>query len=261
MQTPLRCVVADDEPTIRARVASLAAENGLVVVKEAANGGEALAAVARHRPAILFLDIRMPGISGLDVLARLAQLTDPPATVLVTAWGEHALAAFELAAIDYVLKPLDPSRFAVAVERASAIARDRQSRAALDRLGAILRDGRPDKLTLRDGMRLLQLAPADIDRFEAMDDYVEVHSHHGRHLVACRMTHFEALLPSPPFLRVHRSHIVNLDRVISADLSTGRPSRMALSDQTQIPVARSRVAAVRKALIGLSSGEIGTVRV
>jgi two-component system, LytTR family, response regulator len=249
MDAPLSCVVADDEPTIRARVARFATANGLVVAEEVANGHGALAAVARHRPEILFLDIRMPGMSGLDVLAQLGRLPDPPATVLVTAWGEHALAAFELAAIDYVLKPLDPARFAIAVERASAIARDRQSRGALERLGAILRHGRPDRRTLRDGARFLQLAPSDIDRFVAMDDYVEVHSRHGRHLVNCRMAHLEDLLPSPPFLRVHRSHIVNLDRVVSADLSTGRPSRIALSDQTSIPVARSRVATVRTCLL------------
>lgn len=244
----LSCVVADDEPRIRERVAELAASNGFVVAAAVADGYSAIEAIARYRPSILFLDIRMPGLSGLEVLARLDKAPDPPATVLVTAYSEHALAAFELAAIDYVLKPLDPERFRVAVTRARAMAHAQQSRAAIERLGEILRDGRPERMTIRDGPRFLRLSPAEVCRFEAMDDYVEVHSDLGRHLVNCRMTHLEHVVPAPPFLRIHRSHLVNLDRVAFADLAAGRSPYLLLGDGTKLPVARARLQEVRDVL-------------
>ncbi len=244
----LTCVVADDEPEIRERVAEMAIANQLIVAAKAADGREAVEAVGLHRPDILFLDIRMPALSGIDALQALASLSAPPATVLVTAFGEHALAAFELAAIDYVLKPLDPARFRIAVERASANVLAQRSRAAIEQLGTVLRDGRPDLMTFREGTRFLQLSPAQVHRFEGMDDYVEAYSDLGRHLLACRLTHLEHVLPNPPFLRIHRSHIVNLDRVSFCETAGSRQSFLRLGDGGDVPVARARLQDVREAL-------------
>lgn len=244
----LTCVVADDEPEIRERVAEMAIANQLIVAAKAADGREAVEAVGLHRPDILFLDIRMPTLNGIDALQALASLPAPPATVLVTAFGDHALAAFELAAIDYVLKPLDPDRFHVAVERASANVIAQRSHAAIERLGTILRDGRPDLMTFRDRARFLQLSPAQVHRFEGMDDYVEAHSDFGRHLLACRLTHLEQVLPKPPFLRIHRSHIVNMDRVTISETAGSRRSFVRLGEGAELPVARARLQEVREAL-------------
>lgn len=244
----LTCVVADDELEIRERVAEMAIANQLIVAAKAADGREAVEAVGLHRPDILFLDIRMPTLNGIDALQALARLPAPPATVLVTAFGDNALAAFELAAIDYVLKPLNPARFRVAVERASANVIAQRSRAAIERLGTVIRDGRPDLMTFRDGTRFLQLSPAQVHRFEGMDDYVEAHSELGRHLLACRLTHLEHVLPKPPFLRIHRSHIVNLDRVTFAETGGGRQSFLRLGGGGEVPVARARLPEVRDTL-------------
>jgi len=248
MESRLSCVVADDEPAIRERIAELAIANQLDVVARVSNGREAVSAVLKHRPAILFLDIRMPALNGIDALRELATMSTPPATILVTAYSDHALAAFELAAIDYVLKPIDTERFRIAVERASANTLAHQSRAAIEQLGTVLRDGRPGLMTFRDGTRFLQLSPGQVHRFEGMDDYVEAHSDLGRHLLACRLTHLEHVVPKPPFVRVHRSHIVNLDRVTSADLGGGRPNLLSVSADAKIPVARARLPEVREAL-------------
>lgn len=244
----LTCVVADDEPEIRERVADMAIANQLIVAAKASDGREAVETVVAHRPDILFLDIRMPKLNGLDALREMLTMTTPPATVLVTAFGDHALAAFELAAIDYVLKPLDPARFRVAVERASANAIAQRSRAAIERLGTVLRDGRPDLMTFRDGTRFLQLSPTQVHRFEGMDDYVEAHSDLGRHLLTCRLTHLEHVLPKPPFLRIHRSHIVNLDHVAFFETGDGRQSLMRLGGGGEVPIARARLPEVRDAL-------------
>ena len=242
---PVRtCVVADDEPSIASRIARLATAEGLRVLATCANGAEALDAIARLAPDIAFLDIRMPGLSGLDVLARLEAMSDPPVCVLVTAYDAHAVAAFALAAVDYVLKPVAQGRFASAVARARATVEGRDAAAQLARLRGVLADGRPDRISLRDGVRLVQLDPKAIVRVEAADDYVMLHAGGRAHLLPVRLNALEELLPAPPFLRCHRSHLINLDHVAAADpTSDGRlVLRVAGS---AVPVSRGHVRALR----------------
>ena len=245
--TPRTCVVADDEPPIATRIARLAEAEGLRVLATCADGAEALDAIARLAPDIAFLDIRMPGLSGLDVLARLEAMPDPPACVLVTAYDAHAVAAFALAAVDYVLKPVSRDRFSAAVGRARTTVEGRDAAAQLARLRGVFGGGRPDRITLRDGARLVQLDPGAVARVEAADDYVTLHAGGRAHLLPVRLGALEPLLPSPPFLRCHRSHLVNLDHVTSAD-PTGDGRLMLRIKGSPVPVSRSHVRAVRSHL-------------
>jgi DNA-binding LytR/AlgR family response regulator len=241
----LTCVVADDESLVRGRIVRLAREAGLDVLGEAADGAAAGAMIGSLRPDIALLDIRMPGPSGLDVLAALAAMTSPPAVVLVTAYGEHALAAFALAAVDYVVKPVERDRFAQAVARARSVVLDREARAALLRAQAALGGKRPDRLFFRQGSAILSCPLAQVRAFRAADDYVEADLPGRRSLLSVRMDALEAALPSPPFLRIHRSHLVNLDAALAVRTERGRPV-LELETGAVLPVARGRLACVRQ---------------
>ena len=256
MNHHLTCVVVDDEPEIRAHVARLAAASGLEVVGEAADGEAALSLVRQLRPAVLFVDIRMPSLSGLGLVDLLRAEAEPPVAVLVTAYEEHALAAFELAAADYVVKPIDRVRFAVAAARAVEWARGRQAAAALQRLESVLSRSRPEVLSFREGADIVSLMPADVVRFEAMDDYVEARTKERAFLLSARLGALAALLPSPPFLHVHRSHLVNVDHVRRMATRGGRIT-LAMHDGAIVPVSRARAVETKQALAGaLSMGNM-----
>lgn len=251
----LTCVVADDEPLAAARIARLAEDEGLCVLAARHDGRTALEAIADLAPDVTFLDIRMPGSSGLDVLDRLGALARPPACVLVTAHDEHAVAAFALAAVDYVLKPVSRERFRAAVERARETVQGRDAAHQLARLRGALTSPRPDRITLRDGARLVRLDPGAVLRVEGADDHATLHAEGRAHLLPVRLAALEQLLPNPPFLRCHRSHIVNLDRVERAEpLGDGR---LALAiGGVSVPVSRSRAALVRARLEHAETGDL-----
>lgn len=239
------CLVVDDEPEIRAHVARLARSQGLSVLAEAENAGAALDFVRRLSPDIMFVDIKMPGLTGLELLAALRAEAAPPVAVLVTAFEEHALAAFELSAVDYVTKPIDRERFAVAVQRAVELAQGRQARAALQRLNSVLSHSRPEVLSFREGTAVVTLRPSEVIRFAAMDDYVEAHGGNRSFLLSARIAALAAVLPCPPFLQVHRSHLVNMDHLFRLKSSAGRMT-MIMRDGSEVPVSRSRVPEVRR---------------
>ena len=243
----ISCVVADDEPLAAARVARLAEGEGLRVRAVCATGAEALAAVAVHAPEVAFLDVRMPGMTGLEVVERLAAMPRPPTCVLVTAHDEHAVAAFALAAVDYVLKPVARERFAAAVARARETLEARDAADQLARLRGALAAPRPDRIALRDGGRVLWVDPGEVARVEGADDHAALHACGRVHLLPVRLAALEQLLPHPPFLRCHRSHIVNLHRVERLEpLGCGR--LVLRVDGAAVPVSRPRAEAVRAAL-------------
>ena len=179
-------------------------------------------------------------------MERLAELDRPPAVVLVTAYDEHAIAAFELAAVDYVLKPVAHDRFAKAAARAKEAVDLRAASNGLDRLREVIRDGRPERLSLRDGARLVSVSPARIVRVQARDDYAEIHADGRSFLVGVRLSALEETLPSPPFIRVHRSHLVNGDHVylVRPDADGGHVA--CLSDGSTVRVSRGRAKEVMK---------------
>jgi len=262
MPSPIRTAIADDEPMARDTLRRLLeADPDVELVAEAANGDEAVALVRAERPDLLLLDVQMPGRDGFGVLAELGE-DDAPRVVFVTAYDRYALRAFEVHAIDYLLKPFDDERFRQALSRAKeALALDRTSgmgarvadllvaRAAeLSGETALEATAKPlERLSIHHEGRLELVDVAAIDWIEAADQYVQVHAGGRGHLMRESMARLEKRLPDR-FVRVHRSAIVALDRVRSFRSSGSGTGELELADGTRVPVSRARASRVRRRL-------------
>jgi len=236
---PLRVVIVDDEELARAVLREcLSAHPGVTVVGECANGFEAVKAVAELAPDVLFLDIQMPKLNGFEVLELLP---DPPAVVFVTAYDAYAIRAFDVHAVDYLMKPISADRLALALTRASARVGQPDRRDHLQELLAESRqrDAPVERILVRDGTRV-HVVPVDkLDYVEAQDDYVCLHAEGRRYLKEQTMADLEALLDQKRFVRIHRSYILNIERIARVELYA-KDSRIAiLQNGTKLPVSRS----------------------
>lgn len=259
--TRLRVLVADDEPLARRMVAALVRQDAEVeAVLECADGDEARAAIARERPDIVFLDIEMPGASGIDVAAAAAGTPgdvngseEGPVVVFVTAFSQYAARAFEVEASDYVLKPFTDARFADALERAKRRVRQRRLGELASQLGTLSTETRPAEreylksLAFKHDDRAVVLTMPEIVWIEAEDYYVRVHSKQGRYLVRASLASLEARLDPREFLRVHRAAIVNVSAVRGVQ-DTGTLT-VLLTDGAAVPVSRSRKPHVESVLL------------
>ncbi|MEZ5318964.1 MAG: LytTR family DNA-binding domain-containing protein [Vicinamibacterales bacterium] len=215
----LRAIIADDEPLARERLRSLLGEDtGVEVVAEARDGQEAVDAIRTHAPDLVFLDVQMPKLDGFEVIAAVGPDRMPP-VVFVTAYDQHALRAFEVQALDYLLKPFDADRFQSALERVRRQVDSRESsdlgRRLLE-LVSTLRPERParaERLVVKSGGRLFFLRADEIDWIEAAGNYVRLHVGTDGHLLRETMTSIESRLDPDLFFRIHRSHIVNIERI------------------------------------------------
>ena len=255
--TVLRVVIVDDEAFARQRLRRLLGEQPEIeIVGEASNGREAVTLITTHNPDVVLLDVQMPRVDGFGVLRAL----DGPAplVIFVTAFDEHAVAAFNVHAFDYILKPVDPSRFAEAIERARAqIARttaaDRHAKlvAFLDASpGGASREtaeiaevpngarGPIDRLLVKDEGRMYFVPVSEIDWIEAYGNYARVHTGPQTHLIRETMATLERVLDVRRFARIHRSRIVNLDRVKQMDLWGSGDYMVRLADGTQLKLSR-----------------------
>ena len=234
----------DDPPRRRSWIS---ADPTLELVAECADGDEASASgVSSRRPPIL--DVRMPGASGLEVVAALPE-DSRPLVVFATAFDDHAVDAFELHAVDYLLKPFDDERFRKALERARARWNEEGPAAGRERLEGVLQDRGEDRIVVpREGS--MTLVPFDeIEWVEAADQYVRLHCVDGRHeLMRASMGQLEKRLGGGTFLRVHRSAIVRVDRVIELTSATSGTGLIRLKGGAEVPVSRTRLALVRRTL-------------
>lgn len=240
--TRRRAVIVEDEPLARRSLRDhLATVSWIDVVGEAADGATALRLLDELRPDILFLDVRLPELSGVEILRRMA---GDPAIVFTTAYEQFAVSAFELGAVDYLVKPFGRERFLRAMDRmATVLERDEERRSTAERARSTLREGTIDRLFVRSGDRIVPVAAAGILRAEAAGDYVEIHTGSGSHLLRITLEELELRLDSSRFLRVHRSHLVNLDHVTSMTGHEDRRLRIRLADGSII--VASRVASAR----------------
>jgi two-component system, LytTR family, response regulator len=255
--TGFRVLVVDDEPLARAMAGAIVkADPDVASVVECGDARLVPDLLAEHRPHILLLDIEMPEISGI----RLAELVDDagPAIVFVTAFSQYATRAFEVSAIDYVLKPYSDERLREAVERAKRRVRERRLGELAHELSSLsgdLRDRAADpapsrtflqRLAFKVGDRSVVLKASEILWIEAEDYYVLIHTSRGRHLVRVSMASLEAELDPKVFVRAHRAAIVNLEAVL--ELSTKEDSCLRLVDGSRVPVSRSRRRQVEAAI-------------
>ncbi len=214
----LRTITVDDEPVALRRLSRLLARAGdVAIVAECRDGPAAVAAVQRHEPDVLFLDVQMPGMNGFEVLQALRG-GRMPVVIFVTAFDEFALRAFDAQALDYVLKPFGEARVEQALERArlcvrgDAVRGEHLARLA-ELLGAAPRRTDAGCLFVKRDDRVLVLQPADIDWIEADGDYVRIHTASESHFTRMKLAEIERRLASAGFARIHRSRLVNLARV------------------------------------------------
>jgi two-component system LytT family response regulator len=243
----MRIVIVDDEPLARAVVREYAAaEPGLEIVADCANGFEAVKAVAELKPDLVLLDVQMPKLDGFEVLELLGR--DQP-VVFITAYDQYALRAFEVHAVDYLLKPFGADRFHDAIERA----RERLRARAPLAVDAIVQEAKPrtgpaERVLIRDGADVHVLAVDAIDYVEAQDDYVAFRSAGKSYLKDQTLAAVEATLDPSRFVRVHRSFILNIERIARVELYA-KDSRIAiLRDGTKLPVSRAGYARLSQLL-------------
>ncbi len=237
---PLGVVIVDDEELARNLVAELlAAHPDVSILATCANGFEAVKAVAEMKPDVLFLDVQMPRLDGFEVLELIERDAEGrPAVVFVTAYDQYALRAFDANAVDYLLKPFDRARFDTALERA-------RSRIGATRSGPpagpppALRPGPLSRVVVKDGVTVTVLPVDTIDFVKAEDDYVLLRASGRNHLKQQTLASLEEALPKERFVRIHRSYLLNLDRLQRVERSeTGAPTAV-LADGTCLPVSRA----------------------
>jgi two-component system, LytTR family, response regulator len=216
----IRVLIVDDEAPARARLRQLLQkEPDLEIIGECMSGRQALECIRRDKPDLVFLDILMPRLTGLDVCARLKRDGTPlPCIIFCTAYDQYALKAFEVHAIDYVLKPCDPQRLQEALHHARSRLRRAQPALAEERLSELLdslRQGvqHEDRLVLKQDGRVIFVRPASIDWLEADGNYVRVHCGTEAYYVRETLASLESQLPAAKFMRVSRSAVVNVDRI------------------------------------------------
>jgi len=210
----LRALVVDDEPIARRRLkALLKAEPGVDVVGEAEDGESALAAIRRLRPDVAFLDVQMPGLDGFDVVELLTD-DECPAVVFVTAYDKYALRAFDVHAADYLLKPFERARLRKAVARAAALRASADTPRRLHALVDAVRAGQPlRRFLVKTTGRVYAVRVDDVESIESAGHYVELRTAAGTHLIRESMSAVERRLDPHRFVRIHRSTIVNVDKI------------------------------------------------
>jgi two-component system LytT family response regulator len=215
----IRAVIADDEPLAQQRILRLlTTEPDIEVAAVCGNGLETLDAIRAHKPDLIFLDVQMPEVDGIGVLREIGPQNFPVA-IFITAYDSYALQAFEANALDYLLKPFDEARFHSAVARARNHIANTKRRELTDRLLALLdevnvpQNNGADRLIIKSGGRVVFIKTAEIDWVEAAANYVRIHSGTETYLMRETMNSFEARLDSSKFIRIHRSSIVNIEKI------------------------------------------------
>ncbi|MBV9156886.1 MAG: response regulator [Acidobacteriaceae bacterium] len=235
----IRAVVVDDEDlAIQILREYLREEEDIEIVAECTNGFDAVKAVTEHKPDLLFLDVQMPKLDGFEVLELIGTEV---AVVFITAYDQYAMKAFDAAAVDYLLKPFDLDRFRVALQRVRQRLRQSEARPpAAELKNAAQPPGQyARRIVVKDGTRVHIIPAGQLDYAEAQDDYVALHSGGKTYLKQQTISALEASLDPVRFVRVHRSFLINLDRVAKIEPYTKDTRLAILADGSQIPISRA----------------------
>ncbi|HXE61368.1 MAG TPA: LytTR family DNA-binding domain-containing protein [Gemmatimonadaceae bacterium] len=250
----IRVLIVDDEPPARTRLRRLlAGEEGVDLVDECETGSDAIASIERDTPDLVFLDVKMPGLDGFHVIEAL-DVARLPAIVFVTGFDEYAVHAFEVHAVDYLLKPVGRERFQTALARARERLALGDSTAPDPRLLALVAElraarSRRERLAVKHEGRVQFVRIGDLDWVEASANYVRLHAHGAVYVLRESMKSMEARLPADSFLRIHRSTIVNFDRVREIQPWFHGEYIALLSDGTKLVVSHAYADRLRE-LIG-----------
>jgi two-component system LytT family response regulator len=242
----VRVLVVDDEPLARLGITTrLGAYADMLTVGECSTGEEALASIPLLAPDLLFVDVEMPGISGIDLLRALPRET-ARCLVFLTAHEEYAVDAFNVEALDYLLKPIDDARFAVCIERARRMISLHRQEANFERLYGLLAptektgfDGFIRRFPVRRGNEFTFVQAANVDWIEGLGDYAGLHVGAKTHLIREALTSLETRLDRKQFVRIHRSTIVQVERIVRVDPSVNRDAVLTLRDGKSLRLSRT----------------------
>lgn len=243
-QNQMRVLIADDEALARRRVREmLRGDPDVDVVGECSNGSETLEAIASLKPDLIFLDIQMPGTSGIDVASSF-QAALNPLVIFVTAHDQYAVRAFEIDAVDYLLKPFDRERFEQTLERAKTAFRTQRDGQANQEILSLLGElrSRPqylDRLMIRNNDRVIIIKTEDIEWIEAQGNYIRIHFGKQSSLMRETLGNLAAQLDPKRFARIHRSQIVNIDHILELQPWSHREYRVVLRNGTQLTLSRT----------------------
>jgi len=244
------CIVDDEELARRGVRSRLATRDDVRVVAECASGREAVDAIAEYGPDLVFLDVQMPGLDGFDVIEEIGP-EQMPVVIFVTAYDEHALRAFDVHALDYLLKPIDEERLHEAIDRAKTQLDQRRSSTLGDRLDALLDAvasgerteaeavGITERFVIKTGGRITFVEADAIDWVEAAGDYVRLHTSEKVHLLRETMGGMEERLDPDRFLRIHRSTIINTERLTELRPYGNSEYIVVLDDGTELKLSRT----------------------
>lgn len=235
----MKAIIIDDENLARELIkAYLKKFDQVEVIAECADGFEGLKAIQQHNPDMIFLDVQMPKITGFEMLELIE---NPPVVIFSTAFDQYAIKAFELNATDYLLKPYSETRFEEAVKKAIAkVGRQEHNHKELENLKETRAEQESlDRIVVKTGNKIQILSLKQIHHFEAQDDYVAIHSDQGKFLKLMRMKSLEIGLPDDDFVRIHRSHIVNVKHIEKLELYEKDSYILYLKNGQQLPVSRS----------------------
>lgn len=242
--TPFRILIVDDEPLGRERIRTLLEpRRNVTIVAEAKDGREAVQLLGDETIDLVFLDIQMPHLNGFEVVRRVGAENMPP-VVFITAHDEYALEAFEVHALDYLLKPFEPSRFYEALDRVLDIIRNHDQAELSERVRNLVAGAHPEeehlrRVMVRSRQHIEFIKAEDIDWIEAAGNYVQLHVGRHSHLLRQTMKTLEQRLDPKCFVRIHRSSIVNLDRVKRLTATFNGDYEVQLDDGTKLTLSRS----------------------
>jgi two-component system LytT family response regulator len=240
----IRVLIADDEPLARRSLrAHLQTVGWIAEIHEAADGRSALRAIDESKPHLVFLDIVMPGLSGVSVAQKAVHR---PYIVFTTAFDQYAITAFEIGALDYLLKPFGRDRVRQAVERAGVALEHRLPDVA-SRAATMLDPSEPlTSIYVKERGRMLRIPLESVERLEACDDYVAVHAQGKKHLIHVTLREMHARLDPSRFIRVHRSHVVNVSCIESLVAEENSRTTVMLRNGGRVPASRAGSLALKK---------------
>jgi len=246
MENKIRVLVVDDEKPARDLIRHyLAYHDRFKIIAEAENGFEALKLIQEEKPNLVFLDIQMPKVSGLELFELLDK--PYPAIIFSTAFDQYAIDAFELNALDYLLKPFDKNRFDLAIEK--YLTRESVSHSEFhtneQNLLSDIYPQKIEKVVVKSGYKIYIIPVNDIFYIEAQDDYVEIHSKEGKFLKQQTMKFFEEKMPPTRFVRIHRSYIINLDELSRIEIIDKNNSLALMRTGEKLAISKSGIEALK----------------
>ncbi len=244
----LAIIIEDEQPARDLLKAYLQTHDEVEMVAECENGFDGIKTIAEYRPDLIFLDIQMPKLTGFEMLELLDEY---PEIIFTTAYDEFALRAFELNAVDYLMKPFSKTRFDQALEKVFTRLKSKSHQnEVLEKLKEQVREssGPQERFFVKTGNHIDIIPVEEITHVEAQDDYVEFHTSKGRFLKKETMTQLEQQLPPDKFLRVHRSHIIRLDKMEKLEKYGKESYIVILKDGTRVQVSKSRIKSLKEQL-------------